>query len=449
MLINFSVSNFRSFDALEQFSMEAGKTRNFSNRVCRTPGSKILKFKAIYGSNASGKSNLIKAIDFMQRAVVHGIPDNSKSSYCRLKEENVNVPSLFEMQILLNDIRYTYGFKVLLSEGRIINEWLYEQKGLKEKIVFSRQVEDGMFLVDSYVSDPVLKQRLQFNADDIKTDGAILFLRSMNQNKDSLYIENPEVNVYKDLFQWIKYNLSVNQPEAPITQYTHFFNSQGIKAAEDLLSQLDTGISKVIICDEPLEKVMNHFPKGFGLKLLESLNEQRLRSSNDNKKKPAVLVRTQEGNSMYLLELDGDDIICKTLKFNHKNSTVLFSLSDESDGTVRLLDLIEVLLSRAQNRVYIIDEVSRCLHPLLTRQFVQRFLDLAVERNIQLIVTTHETGLMDLELLRQDEIGFVEKRECDGTSKIFGLEEYGARFDKRIRNAYLKGDYSAIPRITT
>ena len=128
-------------------------------------------------------------------------------------------------------------------------------------------------------------------------------------------------------------------------------------------------------------------------------------------------------------------------------SPSLFSLGEESDGTIRLLDLIEVLLANSSNRVYVIDEVSRCLHPLLTKKFISDFLELAIERDVQLIVTTHESDLLDLDLLRQDEIGFVAKREENGTSKVFGLGEFGARFDKRIRRAYLDGQYGAIPKL--
>ncbi len=84
MLLNISISNFRSFHSRETFSMKAGKTRNFANRVTRESNTKVLKFKAIYGSNASGKSNLVKAFDFMQTAVVEGIPSSSISDYCRL-----------------------------------------------------------------------------------------------------------------------------------------------------------------------------------------------------------------------------------------------------------------------------------------------------------------------------------------------------------------------------
>ena len=97
--------------------------------------------------------------------------------------------------------------------------------------------------------------------------------------------------------------------------------------------------------------------------------------------------------------------------------------------------------------VYVIDEVSRCLHPRLTKKFVNDFLQMASERNIQLIVTTHEADLLDLDMLRQDEICFVGKRDENGTSKIFSLDEFGARFDKRIRKAYLDGEYGGVPKL--
>ena len=121
-------------------------------------------------------------------------------------------------------------------------------------------------------------------------------------------------------------------------------------------------------------------------------------------------------------------------------------LSYQTNGEYNIPKHLELAFKFIKNQLDI-DEVNRCLHPLITKQFVRDFLDLAVQRNIQLIVTTHETSLMDLKLLRQDEIGFIEKRESDGSSRIFCLEDYGARFDKSIRNAYMKGQYDAVPRL--
>lgn len=448
MLLNFSVSNFRSFHSRETFSMEAGKTRNFASRTARLPNAKALKFKAIYGSNASGKSSLINAFDFMQTAIIDGIPSDSAFDYCRLYEENEARPSSFEVEVALDSSIYIYGFEVLLSEGRFCTEWLLEKKGQKRRTIFIRDIEENTYDIAQYHNSTALNERLRIYADDIKSDSSILFLKVMNQNKDALYSGDSKIKAFRSLFHWIKFKLSINYPDEPITQYTYFFDSQGSAAAEQMLAKLDTGISKVIVYDEPTEKVMAQLPKVFSQKLLDNLNDQKMRIQNEGiAGTPAVVVRSHEGHSMYLIELVGDEVICKTLKFSHKYSNALFSLSDESDGTIRLLDLIEVLLTNTSNMVYVIDEVNRCLHPLITKQFIRDFLDLAIERDIQLIVTTHETGLMDLELLRQDEIGFIEKRDTDGTSRIFSLEDYGARFDKRIRNAYLKGQYDAVPKI--
>lgn len=448
MLVSISVRNFCSFQEKETFSMEAGRTRNFTNRTIRMASTKMLKFKAVYGSNASGKSNLVKAIDFMQTAVVAGIPSNAASDYCRLLDDNISRPTYFEVEVVLSGVYYTYGFELILYEGRFTKEWLFEQKGQKKRLVFSRDIVNATYDIASHVGNAALNERLKIYADDIKSDGSILFLRSMNQNKDSLYDKNVKISVFRSLYRWFKYDLSVNYPDEPITQYTYLFDSQGSAAAEKMLARLDTGISKVSFYDEPNDKVLAQFPKPFAQRILDELSEQKAQRNKEGiEDPPAVVVRSNEGHSMYLIELRGEDIICKTLKFNHKHSNALFTLNDESDGTVRLLDLIEILLSKSSNKVYVIDEVNRCLHPIITKQFVKDFLELAIDRNMQLIVTTHETCLMDLELLRQDEIGFIEKRESDGSSRIFGLEDYGARFDKRIRSAYMKGQYDAVPKI--
>lgn len=447
MLLGFTVSNFRSFDKEERFSMEAGKTRNFSSRVFRTAKSKILKFKAIYGANASGKSNIIKAIDFMQQAVLRGLPSDSVLDYCRVSEENFSRPSSFEMEIILKGIQYNYGFEVLLSAGAFLREWLIEKKGNKQNCVFSRDIRENHYNVTSYVNDNGLNERLRIYADDIKSDASILFLKVMNQNKDTLYGDDSPIEVYRTLYRWFRNKLSVNHPDEPITQYTYFFDSQDSSKAEELLEQMDTGISKVQIYDEATEKVMALFPKQFVQEIADELTEQKNRNTEKGiYATPAIMLRSNEGHSMYIVELHGEEVSCKTLKFNHKYSDSLFSLNDESDGTIRLLDLLEILLTKKEDAVYVVDEVSRCLHPLLTKKFISDFLDMANKRNIQLIVTTHESEIMDLELLRQDEIGFV-KRNANGTSSIYGLEQFGARFDKRIRKAYLEGKYDAVPNL--
>ena len=114
---------------------------------------------------------------------------------------------------------------------------------------------------------------------------------------------------------------------------------------------------------------------------------------------------------------------------------------------MRLLDLLEILLCK-ENKTYIVDELDRCLHPSLTYKFVETFLELAEQNGVQLIVTTHESRLMDFDLLRRDEIWFVDKNNA-GESSIYSLEEYNTRFDQKIDKAYLDGRYGGVPVFNT
>jgi len=139
-----------------------------------------------------------------------------------------------------------------------------------------------------------------------------------------------------------------------------------------------------------------------------------------------------------------DEISIKTIEFEHTNSTALFTLSEESDGTRRLLDLIEVLLANNSGKIYVIDEIDRCLHPQLTYKLIEEYLKISKNSHRQLIVTTHESHLLDFELLRRDEIWFVNK-DTNGHSSLYSLEAYNERFDKKIDKAYLEGRYGGVP----
>ena len=108
---------------------------------------------------------------------------------------------------------------------------------------------------------------------------------------------------------------------------------------------------------------------------------------------------------------------------------------------------MEILIA-GENKTYVIDELDRCLHPSLTYKFVETYLQIAAQKNIQLIVTTHESRLLDFDLLRRDEIWFINKRTT-GESDIYSLEEYNTRFDQKIDKAYLDGRYGGVPIFST
>ena len=156
----------------------------------------------------------------------------------------------------------------------------------------------------------------------------------------------------------------------------------------------------------------------------------------------------RSAKDFFIINVDKEENIeCKTINFLHGKENVLFNIAEESDGTVRILDLLEVLLS-GEGKTYVIDELDRCLHPSLTYKFAETFFQLSAKKNIQLIVTAHESRLLDFDLLRRDEIWFVNKRKS-GESDIYSLEEYNTRFDQKIDRAYLEGRYGGVPVFNT
>lgn len=447
MLMNFKVSNFTSFNELQEISMVAGKVRNHSQRLYTENKNKILKFMAIYGANASGKSNFVSAFEFAKLIILDGFPNESSSQYCKLKEENRDKVSRFEFTIILNGKKYNYGFEVVLSTQSFTSEWLYELTyGSNRKVIFERDILNETFTVASYFKTNVVNERLKIYAEDIKNDSSVLFLSLMNKNKDALYEANLEIRLYKQIYNWFKFRLSVNFSDRPVTNYSYLLNEESIDAISKLLNAFGTGVSRFTLADVDFEKITNKVHKELVKEITDSLTEQqKFFAEKEIDRTPAIMLRNSEDATMFIIKLGEDGISAQTLQFNHENTNAIFSLNEESDGTVRLLDLIEILLSDDQEKVYIIDEINRRFHPLLTQKFIEEYLKLAEKRNIQLIVTTHESKIMDLDILRKDEIGFVDKDEM-GESTFFTMDTFGERFDKRVCLAYFKGDYGAIPR---
>lgn len=447
MLCSFKVSNFLSFNDEQVLSMEAGKVRSNNNRVYSEDGVKLLKFLAIYGANGSGKSNLVSALGFAQDVITRGLPRNCGGLFCRIDADNADRPSKFEFTIKILDKKFIYGFSVILNRNSFVSEWLYEiTKSGVQKTVFSRNVCEQNYIVDTYFKDEYINSRLKIYAEDIKADSSALFLKIMNQNKGSLYEQIPQLKIYKVVYMWFKFGLSINYPDSPVTNYPYIAKNDCVDDVNKLLELFGTGISKLKFVDVPTEKVISTIPKELLEHITDSLHDEIKKGEHDlnlNNNLPSIMLRADD-NTMFIIEYDGTKYTCKTIEFEHKNTDALFALSEESEGTIRLLDLIEVLLCKDPERVFVIDEINRRLHPLLTYKFVEEYLELAAQRNIQLIVTTHESKLMDFNLLRKDEIGFVNKDKY-GVSSYYSMKTYGDRFDKKVRTAYFKGEYGAIP----
>ena len=453
MLVRFNVKNFLSFNARdndksEEFSMIAGKVRSKREHIYDDGKNKLLKFAAVYGANAAGKSNLVKAIEFMRHTVVHGLPDGHTNQYCKASSSNKDKASYFEMEILLNAKYYSYGYEVVLSQSRFVSEWLVELNADNtEKILFERNIQDGTYHLGAALRQKGLVDILNIYAEDICDDSSVLFLSIMNQNKKNLYQKYEKACILQDVFYWIKNQLDVNFPNQPISDYSYLARTNNVDEVCRIISAFGTRITDFRVVDVPVEKVLGELSQKLRQHIISDIEKKQAEVRNDKDNAEIALVM-RSSKDFFIITIDQSDTInCQTIEFSHGSSDALFQLSEESDGTVRILDLLEILLA-GENKIYVIDELDRCLHPSLSYKFVETYLQIAKEKNIQLIVTTHESRLMDFDLLRRDEIWFVDKR-ANGESDIYSLEEYNARFDQKIDKAYLEGRYGGVPIFST
>lgn len=454
MLIRFNIKNFLSFSAREndqsqEFSMIAGKVRSKKEHLYDDGKLKLLKFAAVYGANASGKSNLIKAIDFMKRTILTGLPKGHTDQYCKVDPCNRTKASYFELELLLNDRYYAYGFEVILHSSQFISEWLVElTPDGNEKVIFIRNIKDGTFEPGKMFKEKLFKEKLNLYADDIRNDESALLLSVMNQHKKNLYAEHQEALLFKQLYEWFLNSLDINYPDSPLSNYSYMANRTNIDEVCRMISAFGTGITSYEVVDVPIEKIISKLPPFIADDMIDKLEQATVKTSHPaSENKYSFIMRSKE--DFFMIESDQNgELIGKTIQFSHGEKNVLFNLNEESDGTIRILDLIEVLINPAGNKVYLIDELDRCLHPSLSYKFVETFLQFAAKRNIQLIVTTHESRLMDFDLLRRDEIWFIDK-EKSGQSNIYSLEEYNSRFDQKIDKAYLEGRYRGVPIFST
>nr|GFC77749.1 hypothetical protein [Tanacetum cinerariifolium] len=206
------------------------------------------------------------------------------------------------------------------------------------------------------------------------------------------------------------------------------------------LNYFDTGIAGLDILKTDLEQIPD-MPSEIMQQLLETVKAQ--------KKVRAYIGGPNNQRFLFCKDSSDDEGEMMRLVTQHKHAdseeTSYFEIYEESDGTRRLLDLIPAVLDLGTTeKVFFIDELDRSLHPIITRTIVDDFFNKSPSANSQLIVTTHEASILDQDILRKDEVWFVKKNR-DGSSMIYSLEEFKPRFDSDIRKGYLTGRFGAIP----
>lgn len=412
LLVQFSVSNFKSFKDEQIFSMVATNLSGHEDdNLIIIDDSRYLKSAVIYGANASGKSNLIKAISYMIRMIEKSVQysiDNQErldTSVFMMHEEMLNKPSTFEIIINIDGTNYRYTFSILNT--RIILEEFYFTPNSREALLFSRSLDTYKF--GSYFEN---------DSKDLKskTNDNALFLTVLAQfnNKTALKFMN-SIN---------KINTISGSETRPYEGYTtrKVLEDETFKQkVSDMIKKADFGIEGI---DAEKLKTDFEFPEG----IPENLK--------------ALLKDGTQVYSIHKVKTSTDEY--KLKRFN--------LMSHESEGTRKYYGLAGPILDTLEEGgTLIVDELDAKLHPLMTRYIVLMFNSKEHNpNNAQLIFATHDTQFLNQRFFRRDQIWFVEKN-VDKASEIYALSDYRdeegntVRKNQSIEMNYLQGKYGGIP----
>jgi|HigsolmetaAR202D_1030399.scaffolds.fasta_scaffold00471_9 Predicted ATPases len=439
MIISFSVKNFLSFKDEAKLNMCASLERIHSHHVVKTSSRSqpnLLRTAVIYGANASGKSNLVKAIAFVKSLVVEGINSNASIPIQRFRLDSSSLKNPTEFTIEFRVDKTSYSYTILVDAKRVQKEELSIISNSSENLLFSRTtsidnkviVEFGSFFAKLTKSK---KQFLEFVALGTRSNQPFLYEATQRN-----------VEYFQAAYGWFSDTLQVITPH---TDY-HF-------------------LERRLVVDEDFKNFVARFLKAAGTGItairteevnpssVPDLPEELLQEVQESPTDVEVFMFVKARNGRrFTLTKKGDEIsllkLTTSRKRNNEDAEATFEIYEESDGTQRFFDLLPMLYDLSVgkgNRVYVVDEISRSLHPQLTQLIMDTHLarDNA-DNHSQLIITTHETFLLDLGTLRRDEIWFTEKQE-DGSTDLYSLSDFQARYDKDVRRDYLIGRYGAIP----
>ena len=399
MLIRFSFKNFKSFKNENCLDMEATSLKEHEYNVAKTENGEYLKVSAIYGANASGKTKVLQAFDYMKKRIL--VSDDSKKN-SPIDEENIysfminNNPIALEVEILAkNNKIYKYGFEVL--KDTIISEWLFEKRVNKFYAIFERENNNV----------------------------------SMKPNKISDLVNIDERTLFLNIYSKIDRN---NEDFSNV--YDWFVNSMYLDLGNPNFERfINNRVSLKILSDENYKKELLKFIKTFDSGI------EGIRTTPDS------IEAVKSNNGIIDIEVlhRGENGELKALPFYL-----------ESNGTRKMFHLFDFFMDALKNgMVLFVDELDAKLHPLLTRYIINLFHNSQTNiGNGQLIYSTHDTVNLNKETFRRDEIWFAEK-DKDGISEIYALSDYILEDDKnagkKVRNDatynkdYLTGRYGAIP----
>ena len=411
MLLQFTIGNWASFKDPMTLSLEASSDiEHAETNVAIVGERRLLRSAVVYGANASGKSNLLSAMKFMQTFILFSsretqVEEEIGTEPFRLSTDCDNKPSRFEVVFIKEETKFRYGFEV--DKKYVQSEWLFSCTSSREAELFVREGKNITFNSEKFKEGKGLEEKTRPNA---------LFLSVVAQF-------NGEISGI--VLKWFRDLRFISAVRNPALWFTIERMNDPAFAAQVL------EMSK--IADLAIEGLV---PK------VTSSSEEELPGLVPVVNKPSRIGARRVG-----------DFQLKTQhkKFDSKNqlsALVEFDLEkNESDGTKKYLSMTGPILDTlAHGRVLMVDELDARLHPLLSRAIVQMFNNDKNKTNAQLIFATHDTNLLNRNFFRRDQVWFTEKDKI-GATNLYSLSEFKVRKDASFGKDYILGKFGAVPYI--
>ncbi len=408
MLIYFKVGNFKSIKEPVVINFTASSiSEHRDTNVSETKRHSLLRTALLYGHNASGKSKLLDAVVVMRWIILYSAAETQAGEPFPIEpflldQETATQPSFFEASFCLADQTYRYGFEA--DSTQIQEEWLFEVKGNDEIPLFLRRRDEVQTDPRRFENATGLEKRMRNNA---------LFLSVASQWN---------VQKAEQILNWFR---TINIVSSNDNDYYKRTTLDLMKNAEmaaevmEFIRRADVGIDAIAI--GPLNTNKNRrLPETFNLNDLSGLEAEEL---------PDVFTSHQQFDA----------------KGNLTGNVQFVMERQESKGTVKFFNLIGLFIRAIkENRLVIVDEIDARFHSLLTKAIIRLFNSGKDGCTAQLLAATHDTALLDRDLLRRDQIWFVEKNKY-GASKLTSLAEYKVRKEAPYDKNYLEGRFGAIP----
>ena len=413
MLIEFSVENFKSIKEEVRLSLVAGPGKEHRKTHVTTPelnqgvrSSPLVRSAAIYGANAAGKTNLLRALQAMQHVVSRSgrDMDDLPITPFRFDPESGSRPTTFEVLGIVNRMRFQYGFSA--TPSIVTGEWLYAWPRGRIQFWFERTTDLDTKEVECNFGDKLTGDREVWRR--ATRPNALLLSTAITLNSAQL----------RPVFDWFHERLHV----AGVGGWTNVFSIEwcgGSRKAEVLrfLQAADFAIEDLRIVHEDFspEMLPDDMP-----------SELRLRVKEFSDAKVVQVHLSHGANRRRLVELD---------------------LNEESDGTQKMFALSAPWIDTLDNgHVIVFDELHDNLHPALVRFLVDLFHNPHVNtKGAQLVFTTHDTSILNQDVFRRDQIWFCE-RNSRQESNVFPLTDFRPRRGvENLERSYLAGRYGALP----